>query len=956
MPQYEILVSKSILNLNKGINADFRGLFKALAKGIVDAGTGNLGLVGKDVIDGLATLTNNQDVEHQSWLLIYRALARAIRNLVEDNQISFHQDYKNYDSINKSIKEDLKFPSEEKEITIGKNFFTHPETLLDVIDIKTTLHQWVQYYGLTRSQADNISDRLSSYFIFALNDEWHKRSQDYQEIKAYFDTPFSDAAQRENSLFYYKKWLQQDTDKPVFDETFSLRQIYIPLRAYYQKKVSNRSNYEPEAEKYEKTVVELEEHLLAWINRNDKNDGLKIISGDPGSGKSSCVKILAAKLAETSNIPLFLIPLHRFKVKDDLIEAFDNYISEQQFFSENFSFKDYAHQKVLIIFDGLDELMMQGKMGEKVARSFIDEVQRKIKELNYETMRLQVIISGRPASISINEDNLRNKEQILYLLPYFVLENNRNKYNDPQDLLQEDRRNNWWRRYGELKGLDYTELPDELSLDNLTEITKQPLLNYLISLSYERSKNPDIPKSEKIEFSNDTSLNAIYHDLLSSVYNRRWDSSGRHLILQDVRKSDFYRILEEIALVAWYGNGRTTTVGELETHCQQNGLERVLNDFKKGAEFGTTNLILTFFFRHSGHGRDRDQTFEFTHKSFGEFLTVKRIVRALKKIDKELQRKQDDFNDGWDQKQALIYWVEVSGKSAIDEYLLAFIRNEIALEGLEKAKRWQSILCNLIQFMLCQGTPMEAINPRCNYSEELRQARNAEEGLIIFLNACARLTEKVSQIDWSSKELSFRRWLLRLQNPESCQEFAIVNLCLEYLNLSSTNLSGVDLSRAHLIGAHLIGANLSRADLSGADLSGVDLSRANLISANLSGAHLSGSYLSGAHLIDTNLSGANLSGAHLIGTNLSGAHLSSANLSGSYLSSADLSGAHLSGANLSGANLSGAHLRSANLSGANLSGANMTSIVWDSKTEWSDSRGLEFALNVPEELKAQLLR
>lgn len=174
MPEYGILIKKSIFELNQSLNVDFKKLFKATGKAIVDAQKGSWDRFGKDVIEGIASLGTNQDVGNRAWLLIYRGLARAIRNLVKDNSSRFKEDYRNYDSINRSIEQELNFSFEQNEIIIKNDFFLHPEKLLDVIDMTTLLHQWVQYYGVTEIQATNLCGRFPSYFIFALNEEWNK--------------------------------------------------------------------------------------------------------------------------------------------------------------------------------------------------------------------------------------------------------------------------------------------------------------------------------------------------------------------------------------------------------------------------------------------------------------------------------------------------------------------------------------------------------------------------------------------------------------------------------------------------------------------------------------------------------------------------------------------------------------------------------------------------------------
>ena len=80
----------------------------------------------------------------------------------------------------------------------------------------------------------------------------------------------------------------------MFSEAFGLRQVYVPLRAYYRRKKTDddspdvdRYSKGSQNETFERVVVELEEELDTWIQTADPNDAIRVISGGPGSGKSS---------------------------------------------------------------------------------------------------------------------------------------------------------------------------------------------------------------------------------------------------------------------------------------------------------------------------------------------------------------------------------------------------------------------------------------------------------------------------------------------------------------------------------------------------------------------------------------------------------------------------------------------------------------------------------------------
>jgi uncharacterized protein YjbI with pentapeptide repeats len=389
--------------------------------------------------------------------------------------------------------------------------------------------------------------------------------------------------------------------------------------------------------------------------------------------------------------------------------------------------------------------------------------------------------------------------------------------------------------------------------------------------------------------------------------------------------------LEEIALAAWHGNGRTTTVKAIESHCTHSGLKKLLNrfqeNFQDNPQASVTRLLTAFYFRRSGSNDDGDKTFEFTHKSFGEYLTAKRIIREVRLIHKKLIARKSDPDDGWDEREALQRWLVLCGLTKMDEYLFNFIVDEVQLQhqpGSREVYEWQQTFCSLIGFMLRHSMPLERLSPRPSYQEESRQALNAEDSLLAVIGAFQRLTKEISNIEFPTPD-AFGLLLSRLCGQRTSASNPMSFHCLSHLNLSDCNLLFRDLSGANLSGADLSGSALYEANLYGANLSGADFSEANLsgaylIGADLSGAYLIGADLSGAYLIEANLIGANLSGACLNGADLNGADLRGANLYGADLSVANLSGADLRGANLSRADLS----ESQNLSQQQLSFARLT--------------------------------
>jgi uncharacterized protein YjbI with pentapeptide repeats len=566
---------------------------------------------------------------------------------------------------------------------------------------------------------------------------------------------------------------------------------------------------------------------------------------------------------------------------------------------------------LLIIFDGLDELAMQGKIAEKTAQDFVREIQRKVERFNQRETCLQVLISGRELVMQANETDFRKDGQILHVLPYFVPEHDRNGYKGVKKLLEQDQRQSWWQNYGAASGIGYAGLPTELDQGNLIEITAQPLLNYLVALSLRRGK---------LKFSDGTNLNAVYADLINAIYERGW-AEHQHTAIQGIQEEDFVRILEEIALAAWHGNGRTTTVGEIERHCESSNLRNLLNRFQEGyqpdSKANITRLMTAFYFRQSGHDHSGDKTFEFTHKSFGEYLTARRIVQEVRYIHDKLKDRYNDSYENWDERSALHRWALVCGPSVMNEYLFNFVLDEMRLHHKQNSgyvSAWQQTLCDLISFMLRQGMPMECLNPRLDFHEEKKQARNSEEALLAVLNSCAQVNECISNIEWLAQD-SFGDWVLTLQKQRSGSDNVLALNCFSYLNLQNCILDVKDFYAANFVKANLERARLYYSILVRAVFVEANLQRASLREANLQGANLQEASLQEANLQEANLRGANLQGANLQEANLQEANLVRANLRGANLQGANLQEANLAMANLEGANLEGANLEMAILEG-----------------------------------------
>ncbi|WP_339239634.1 pentapeptide repeat-containing protein [Paenibacillus sp. FSL R5-0517] len=933
-----LVVRKSIKNLNQSMKANWNDFFKSLGKATI----GGVFLDSKEVInnsyEALLSLGLEKEVTHLAWLLIYRSLTEAIRNIVEESRELFNITEIDIESL--SMRIDLSLENEIFEI--DRNFFSNPKSLKILSTVKIPFAQWLDGFNLSASQITSITDRLPVFFTFALHEEWKARPEQYKSISEYFDSPFMRANERQLSWLRYTTYLRKETEKRMFDEAFSLRKIYVPLRAYYNKKSQDNSklgDIDFSLPPNKKVVIDLEKELDNWLHTADKNDAIRVISGGPGSGKSSFAKIYSAKLAEKQSIPVLFIPLHHFELSDDLIEAVGRFVKYDKYLIHNPLDPQNGEERIIVFFDGLDELSRQGKLANEIARQFVEEVQRKVDRFNMEEIRIQVIMTGRELSIQQSKDQFRRPNQIFEILPYYISHDDKDDYYDPNKLLETDQRKTWWKLYGLASGQNFTSIPDTLTGESLEEITSQPLLNYLVALSFMR---------DKIDFNKNNNLNAIYNDLLQAVYERGW-ANNKHPSIKDTTLEQFIRILEVIAVSVWHGSGRTTTIRDIENYSQNNGLKDLLNRFQEGAANGVTRLLTAFYFRESGANNMGDNTFEFTHKSFGEYLASRRIILSLKHINKMLSRRADDPDDGWDTKSAVVYFINLCGSAKIDTYLINFIKGELDFLSVKEIQRLQVTLGELLNYCIKFDVPVDRLDPRPSFSLERIYSNNTFESLIILLSLASSHIDQSLKINWDL-ENSFGTILKMITGQRTGATNAIVMSYLRHLDISNQCLDMADLYRADLSYINFESgamhySNLVHSMCDGANFKGAKLSYSQLERTHFNECNMTGVYLYEAYARHAYFNWAQLEHATIYKTDFSNSNFYKANLknlnnksqlrfemiifSSTELEYTDFSNSSLRGCNFKNALLNNTNFHKANLSHSCFDNAVLNNVIFE---------------------------
>jgi len=577
------------------LTLNFKSFFSGVSKAITAATVQDwkkAGEAAKDLVSAIGIARSSQQF---AGILLNRSMRRAIFDLLQDYRSDIQRELQEEQSAR--LAQQLDHDLETVRVSLDENFFDRPREIPLIPIFVQRLEQWLTSTGLTQHSPRAIAARLPSYFVYAMHCELRERRVDYSPVVQHIRTEVAEAWQRERTWQACRLRMERQLDEPMFGEGFGLRDIFLWPRGWFEKldpaengstgrddlsaETSDpvRRSGSPHARVTERHVAMLKEALDAWLSgdsaadqREQREDAIRILSGDPGAGKSSFVRMYAQHRMEQFDDRVLIVPLHLLNVTIDFEAALERYCEQLDDCPTGLLKAESAEKRLLLILDGLDELAKQGTSGAALALEFVENVETTVQRRNQSELRLQVLISGRPIAVQNVRNRFRRPGRILHLLPYFVPESERKRdgqtpwtengeryrYGGQVSLLERDQRQDWWKNYGRLKGLSIHGLPEPLTRGKLDDITAQPLLNYLLALVYQRGN---------VDFSSGVTRNEIYSDLLDSVYERTWDQAQGHITTRDIQPEDFRELLEEMTLTAWHDRERVTTVKAVRVRC-----------------------------------------------------------------------------------------------------------------------------------------------------------------------------------------------------------------------------------------------------------------------------------------------------------------------------------------------------------------------------------------------------
>lgn len=831
-----------------------------------------------------------------AWQLLLTGIGEALTEIANEQQLT-KIDGTDVDIIVERI------GNEAEGLTIPVDFLDHPTNLPPVKLAKTTMLAWLAPPAENPVPHDliNLEHRFNAAFVLGLHRTIRRNEALYRPLLNLRQNPADQAWQELEDWRLYRAWVVSEFQTaPVFDETFAIDRLYVPLNAWHWAEQESAED-DTKSRKF-RAVVKLNDDIMAWLRGERGSRRLRLVSGGPGSGKSSAMKALAAGLAENGNdghpIDVLMFPLQRFQWRNDIVDSVrTTLITYGDQMRHNPLDPEYLRDRqtpLLLIFDGLDELAVTGQVSEAISASFLRQLTSAL--LNWHERPVRIIVTGRDAIFgNIEGSTTTLPGERFHLLPYHVRENEpgslaRVDYSDPKGLLQTDDREKAFKRFKTAKGQPANKLPEIYGKDNLHDLTAQPLLNYFILAS-----DPD-------EISDDN-LAKIYGDLFQRLHERNRNLQNRP---QDegkpgagIDQDSFDRAFEAMAVAAWRnGSGRAASWEEILDEVAREDSHTWRGQSRLGEVFGTGRLdpgaqkpfrLAAAFFAIN----DQDVGIEFTHKSFGDYLYARRLAKEVASMAEALKTSPVA------EAGMLHRWEKLTSEQRMSEEVSRFLELQIeATVDAEDLAARHNVLAPVLERVFQEGIEIAG---EVNQRGREKRCSQMEEALFVAWHAMWRPdgNRRYWKLGENTEDLLFRA-LARHVSAHGVRPISVFIRGWSGVDLSGRALNSVNLKGANLMGANLGSADLGGADLRGANLRAADLRRANLMGATLKDAYLIEANLECAQLGAVDLSSADLGNAKLRRASLEGANLENANLEGTDLGGADLRGADLGGADRGG--------------------------------------------------------
>jgi hypothetical protein len=709
---------------------------------------------------------------------------------------------------------------------------------------------------------------------------------------------------------FYRAYLQINLANPCFEESFSWSKLYVIPRGLPANN--------PELEK--------SISLLDWANQQLADTySLALIEGPSGLGKTRFCQWWAAEIAQTLYpewMPI-VISLGSIRLGNSLEETLDSAFKRAEF-TRNDGWLKPGLPPCLLILDSLDS-MPYACVGDDPYQKLLEQIaqfqqqhrdprgwpRHKIVLTSRSDFRSRLALEQKIQNLGSQKPEAGVELLNGVLKTRFPLKISRFKL-EPMDLeaVQE-----WFKNWSKLQSREIAKsyfdflkqaglFSSKTTAKELAAMVRQPLMLYLLGVLH----RDGFFQQDLIEIPFPGVKLELYDRLMTWLFGEITTGRLRGRQTQKLIRIGLGHAGRSQETISRFLKGRSPL--NLRILCQNAALtllqsgQQSLSSAHLRVKLNIPEseaLDLPSFLFQATVKPDRQITeYQFTHRSFGEYL-------ATEAIAKQLQPLLDPSQEIDLQTIAQILY------PLLGFGLLPYNSEDLLLERLQRDQKNYphsfnlTTLCDRLDRFwasYCQGKWIDTPIPKQAYDhfQSLGNPINLLQvdavlgvNLLLLLAVLARATSTpfypCGIPDHLIPSEASTAIDLKLQNaPKPLGRW------LPYNPNQLLTLAGRASILAPLTFWQRLGRDFHDLQLPWVNLQHAILPKSHLQKTNLQGANLNGATLTGAQLQEVNLSGADLSGADLSNANLSGANLSMANLTGAKLQGASLDSANFSNA------------------------------------------------------------
>ncbi len=515
-----------------------------------------------------------------------------------------------------------------------------------------------QESGLDENTAKIVTERISRTTHRYMKEAVSEVKDDAKKLAGIY----GDGWQRDLEVYgsidkYLEEKIAKKPDKEVFDENFSFRQIYVPLEV---KPVKSGGKIEETARP--KNIEEWAKTIL--LDKN-KDKQVLFIQAEPGRGKSVFCRMFADWVRQELH-PIYTPILIWLRDVRNFAANIDETLADAvgwDFVKTDSGWLTDRNTQFLFLLDGFDELLLERGASNEL-KVFLDQVaqfQKQAAENNERGHR--VLITGRPLALYGIERLMPSNLEWVSILPM-------------ADEIQQRWFEKWQTIVGEAETEKFREfLRSEKCPKQVKELAREPLLLYLLAAMH-RDEQLQVEMFATADVGGTKVL--IYKQALKWVLEKQRVEEGKNLTpeITKLEPEDLEILLAEAGLCVVQSGGKYAAIKMIEDRLVKQGykeLKRLIEKARQDKrEDGLKNALAAFYLKSA---TGAENSVEFCHKSFGEFLCAKRMAESLEDLTEKTGKRRKTYVVSDEELEWQVYDLFGYGSLTVEvvEYLMALL-------------------------------------------------------------------------------------------------------------------------------------------------------------------------------------------------------------------------------------------------------------------------------------------